>query len=340
VAQVHYDLAVRVELDVGAVHRTRRGTFEIDSLGVVAAAMARALELVFAGNPVGRATEVGANRRDHEDALAVAYDPDSMLALELCVDAETEIAWVADLEPGIRLVKNPWEKKAKKHQEVHAQCTQHCRHHEPAAARTGQIHIGLLSPGKDGADAPKQPRHLEVARKPWISGRRATQGHQGDSEFELATFLFQSSSPVAAAVAATSKSVAATETAETMAATETAETMAAAETTEIVAAAEAAVCATETTPRSAECRSARSRRRRHRGPGLKPATLEAPHRALGSHTPIAKALRAGVRSELTTGLRSSHRAPIRRSMWAKRVTGGRHCAISGSRLEPRRQLPV
>jgi len=103
-AQVHYDLTFRVEFDVSAVHGPRCRTFEVDSFSVVAATMARALELVFTGFPVGSAAEMRTNRRDHENALAVPYHPDSMLALELGVDTETEIGGVADLEPGIRLV--------------------------------------------------------------------------------------------------------------------------------------------------------------------------------------------------------------------------------------------
>src|SRR5579862_1685729 len=60
-AQVHDDLAFRIELHVGTVHGPRRGAFEVDAFGIVATAMARALEFVFAGLPVRRAAEVGAD---------------------------------------------------------------------------------------------------------------------------------------------------------------------------------------------------------------------------------------------------------------------------------------
>src|SRR5262245_44767783 len=44
--QVHDDLSLRIELDVRAIHRPRRGPLEVNALGVVAAAMAGALKLV------------------------------------------------------------------------------------------------------------------------------------------------------------------------------------------------------------------------------------------------------------------------------------------------------
>ena len=67
------------------------------TLSVIATAMAWALELVFAGFPVLNAAEMRANRRDHENALAISHHPDSVLALELSIDAVSEIRRVADL---------------------------------------------------------------------------------------------------------------------------------------------------------------------------------------------------------------------------------------------------
>jgi hypothetical protein len=52
-------------------------------------------------------------------------------------DAVTEIRGVADLEPGIWLVKNPWEEEAEEHQEIYAKRAKHRRHDEPPAACDG-----------------------------------------------------------------------------------------------------------------------------------------------------------------------------------------------------------
>ena len=148
-AQAHHNLTIGVELDMGAIHGARCRTFEVDSFSVVAAAMARALELAFAGDPVGSTAEMGADRGDHEDAFAVSHHPDSVLALELGIHAETEIGGVADLEHRIRLIKNPREEEAEKHQEVHAQCPQHRCRDEPAPTRNGHTQIGLFRPRED-----------------------------------------------------------------------------------------------------------------------------------------------------------------------------------------------
>ena len=148
-AQVHHNLTIGVELDVSTIHGARCRTLEIDSFSVVAAAMARALELAFAGDPVGSTAEMGADRGDHEDAFAVSHHPDSVLALELGIHAETEIGGVADLEHRIRLIKNPREEEAEKHQEVHAQCPQHRCRDEPAPTRNGHTQIGLFRPRED-----------------------------------------------------------------------------------------------------------------------------------------------------------------------------------------------
>lgn len=54
---VHDDLAIWSYLDVGTVHRSRSRTFEVNSLAVVAAAVARALEFVLRWLPIGSATK-------------------------------------------------------------------------------------------------------------------------------------------------------------------------------------------------------------------------------------------------------------------------------------------
>ena len=116
-AQVDDDLAVGVEFDLSAVHGPRRRTFKVDAFGVIAAAMTRALELVLAGLPVWGAAKMRTHRRDHENAFGVSHDPDPVLALELGIDAESEVGGVADLEPGLGLVQRALEEEAEEHQE-------------------------------------------------------------------------------------------------------------------------------------------------------------------------------------------------------------------------------
>jgi hypothetical protein len=51
-ASVYDDLAIWSYFDMGAVHRSRSRTFKVDSLAVVAAAVARALEFVLGWLPI------------------------------------------------------------------------------------------------------------------------------------------------------------------------------------------------------------------------------------------------------------------------------------------------
>src|SRR5215204_4907652 len=102
-AGVDDDLPLGVHRHLGAIHRARRGAFEVDALTVVAAAVARALELVLARLPVGRASQVRAARVDDEQALGVSDDPDAVLLLPLGVHAERVVARKADAEDARRL---------------------------------------------------------------------------------------------------------------------------------------------------------------------------------------------------------------------------------------------
>src|SRR6266849_5835439 len=100
---VYDDLAVGGQFDVRAVHRARRRTFKIHAFTVVAAAVARALEFVFAGFPVGRAAEMRAARVDDEDAVGRAVDPNAIFLLPLRIDTERVVGRIADFEYGGRL---------------------------------------------------------------------------------------------------------------------------------------------------------------------------------------------------------------------------------------------
>src|ERR1044072_5767138 len=65
-ADVHNDLSFRVESNLGAIHRPRRRSLEVDSLAIVATAMARTFKLVLTRLPVRRAAEMRAARVDDE----------------------------------------------------------------------------------------------------------------------------------------------------------------------------------------------------------------------------------------------------------------------------------
>src|SRR5215208_2323140 len=112
-AGVDDELPFGVELDLGAIHRARRGAFEVDALAVVTAAVARALELILARLPVGRAAQVRAARVDDEEALAVTHHPDAVLLLPLRVHPERVVAGEADAEDARRLEDGARQEEAR-----------------------------------------------------------------------------------------------------------------------------------------------------------------------------------------------------------------------------------
>src|SRR3979490_2361135 len=126
---VDYDLAVGREFDVRAVHRARRGALEIDTFAVVAAAVTRALEFVFAGFPVGRAAEMRAARVDDENAVGSAVDPNAVFLLPLGVDAERVIGGITDLEDGGRFEQRARQEEAEEGDKPGAQETRDCTPH-------------------------------------------------------------------------------------------------------------------------------------------------------------------------------------------------------------------
>src|SRR5262249_33607964 len=118
-AQIHLNLAVGCKFHVRAIHGTRRRTLEVDAFRVVAAAMARALELVFAGLPIGRAAQMRADRRDHENALGILHHPDAMVLLKFGIHAESEVGRKSDFELALRFVKCAGKEEAEKHQQIY-----------------------------------------------------------------------------------------------------------------------------------------------------------------------------------------------------------------------------
>src|SRR6266566_1060851 len=100
---VHDDLSVRRELDVGPIHRPGRWTFEVDPFAVVAAAVAGALEFVFAGLPIRGAAEMRAARINNKEAIGSAVHPDAVFLLKLAVHAKRVIGRIPDLKNRGRL---------------------------------------------------------------------------------------------------------------------------------------------------------------------------------------------------------------------------------------------
>ena len=120
-AGVYDDLARGVELDVRAVHRTRRGPFKINGLSIVAAAVTRTLELVFARFPLRRAAQVRTAGEHDKEAIGLLDDPNTIAHQELLVHAEIEIRGIADRENGVGFVECPRKKEPQEHKEVDAE---------------------------------------------------------------------------------------------------------------------------------------------------------------------------------------------------------------------------
>src|SRR5207302_7636922 len=101
---IDHDFPRRIELHVGTVHGPRRRPFEIDGFGIVAAAMARALELVLAGLPFRRATQMSATGENDEEPIGLLDHPDAIGHQEALIHTQTEIRGIADGENSIRLI--------------------------------------------------------------------------------------------------------------------------------------------------------------------------------------------------------------------------------------------
>src|SRR5690349_18111427 len=111
-SNIHLDLPVRRQFHTSAIHGPRRRTFEINSFTVVAAAVARALEFVFAGFPIRSAAEMRATRVDDEKAVGRAVYPDAIFLLPLGVHAKRVVGGIADFENGGRFEQRTRKKKS------------------------------------------------------------------------------------------------------------------------------------------------------------------------------------------------------------------------------------
>src|SRR5260221_2947726 len=78
---VDQDLPVVGERDLVAFERSRSRPLEVDAGLLEARALARALEVLLGGEPVRRAPEVRAGRRQAVEARRLAHDPDPACSL-------------------------------------------------------------------------------------------------------------------------------------------------------------------------------------------------------------------------------------------------------------------
>src|SRR5437867_11670688 len=74
---VDQDLPILADADGRSLERARGRALEVDPGHVIAAAVARAFELLFRGEPVRRAAEVRADRDEgiHDPLVGIADDP-------------------------------------------------------------------------------------------------------------------------------------------------------------------------------------------------------------------------------------------------------------------------
>src|SRR5215208_4017768 len=118
-ALVDEDLSVFGKQDARALERPRRRTFEVHAGRAKAAAMARALELVFRRQIVRRAAEVRAGDAERIEPARVLLDvfrrphqPDAELLFPPFVDADAVLVREAGLELLRRLIEHVREHEA------------------------------------------------------------------------------------------------------------------------------------------------------------------------------------------------------------------------------------
>jgi len=100
---------------MSAIHRARRGTFEVNALAVVAAAMARTFELVLASFPVRCAAEMRATSVNDKQAIRSLGYPDAILLLPFSIHPERVIAGRSDSECAGRFEDRSRQEKPQEH---------------------------------------------------------------------------------------------------------------------------------------------------------------------------------------------------------------------------------
>src|SRR6185312_15346977 len=111
------------------IHGPRCWSFEVDAFVVVTTAVARALEFVFRGLPVGSATKMRAARIDHKQPIRATIHPDAIFLLPLGIDAESVVLRVADLERSRRFKQRARQEKSEECQEP---CSEKRSNHGPS----------------------------------------------------------------------------------------------------------------------------------------------------------------------------------------------------------------
>ena len=138
-ALVYHNDPVVIHRDLVSVQRPRSGTLKIYPLAVESASVAGALELLLPDEPIRGTTEMGANRREGDDAVAGSHDPDSVTFLETGINhIREEVFGFPDLEPEWGLETNVRKEKTR----------------EPGAKK--DTYDEEMSPG-EADDAQKEP---------------------------------------------------------------------------------------------------------------------------------------------------------------------------------------
>src|SRR5690242_11273611 len=119
---IDYDLSFRIDCHLRAIHRSGRGTFEVNPFTVVTTAVTRALELVFTGFPVGRAAEMRAARVNNEETIGSARYPDAVLLLPLGIDADGVITGRPNAKSAGWFENRARQEKPHEHQEEGSEC--------------------------------------------------------------------------------------------------------------------------------------------------------------------------------------------------------------------------
>src|SRR5947209_901720 len=147
-ALIDDELAVVADADAPALQRPGGRALEVDAGDLEAGAVAGALELLFALQPVRRAAEVRAGRAQGVDRPLVAHDPGVLVLVALHHLAFLVLVGRAHLEPAGRLGQHVGEEEADRPQE-HADERGghgHPGDGEPAAEQRGQEEAPALGP--------------------------------------------------------------------------------------------------------------------------------------------------------------------------------------------------
>ena len=95
---VDKDLSLLGQGDFQAFQRSGGGAFEIHSAHPEPAPVTRTFEFILTRPPVRCATEMSAARIDYKDAVRRLVDPDAILLLPFCIDAQRVVRGKANFK--------------------------------------------------------------------------------------------------------------------------------------------------------------------------------------------------------------------------------------------------